>query len=255
MDQLINIRTPEHIELRYKLAGVGNRFLAFTLDSLLLIGVMTVLWVGVGVVNAWAPGLKSVQTIIVAVAVVISFVIYYGYFLIFETVWNGQTPGKRRLRIRVIRDDGRPINFYEALIRNLMRIVDSFPPFLYAVGSLSIFFSARAKRLGDYVAGTVVIREYAEEAPGFFPLTDAEAAPSSPLGVSLDVGKLSEAESELIGAFLRRRASLDLIRRGPMARRLADGLAQKLGVAPPVEAERFLEQVYEAYQMRNRFLS
>src|SRR5262249_27651903 len=156
MDQLLNIRTPEHVELRYKLAGIGNRFLAFALDSLILVSAVVVLCLGV--LGAWVflPDVKNLKMIVAAAAVRLFFILYYGYFLTFETIWNGQTPGKRKLHIRVIRDDGRPITFFEALIRNLMRIVDSFPPFLYAVGSLSIFFSAKAKRLGDYVAGTVV---------------------------------------------------------------------------------------------------
>src|SRR5689334_24958797 len=106
------------------------------------------LWEGFG---AWAIG----------AAILAAFAIYTGYFVVFETIWNGQTPGKRLFRLRVIREDGRPIRFYEAMMRNLLRTaIDSMPMVgvpLYSVGIVSIFLSSRSKRVGDYVAGTVVV--------------------------------------------------------------------------------------------------
>ena len=87
--------------------------------------------------------------------------IWSGYFALFEWAWRGQTPGKRWLKLRVIREDGRPVTFFEAATRNIVRVVDMFPslviPF-YSVGLVSVFVSGRDQRVGDFVAGTVVVR-------------------------------------------------------------------------------------------------
>ena len=89
------------------------------------------------------------------------FLIFAGYFILFEWLWNGQTPGKRWLKLRVIRDDGRPLTLWEAIARNLLRIADAAPGFVlpvYSVGLIVIFLSGRDQRLGDMFAGTVVVR-------------------------------------------------------------------------------------------------
>ena len=88
-----------------------------------------------------------------------AFLLYYGYFAAFEALWGGQTPGKRAVGLRVISVTGQPITTFDALLRNLLRIVDQMPG-IYAVGVLSIFFTARNQRLGDLVAGTVVVQEH-----------------------------------------------------------------------------------------------
>ena len=93
-----------------------------------------------------------------ALLVLAAFLVQFGYFAYFESVWNGQTPGKRYLRLRVIRRGGQAIGAYEAVTRNLLRIVDSIPG-IYAVGILCALLSSESKRLGDYVAGTVVVHE------------------------------------------------------------------------------------------------
>ncbi len=98
------------------------------------------------------------------------FLIFAGYFILFEWLWNGQTPGKRLLKLRVIREDGRPITLWEAMARNLLRIFDAIPGFVlpvYSIGLISIFLSRRDQRIGDMFAGTVVVRERTDEAPSF----------------------------------------------------------------------------------------
>ena len=91
-------------------------------------------------------------------SILLGFLLYYGYFAAFEALWGGQTPGKRAVGLRVISVTGQPITTFDALLRNLLRIVDQMPG-IYAVGVLSIFFTSRNQRLGDLVAGTVVVQE------------------------------------------------------------------------------------------------
>src|SRR5205809_1028494 len=109
-----------------------------------------------------------------AVLIIVVFLIINGYFAIFEWLWSGQTPGKRWLKLRVIREDGRPISFFEAMIRNLIRVIDFMVPPFYSVGLVSVFSTARDQRVGDLVAGTVVVRERESEAPAF---TEVFASP------------------------------------------------------------------------------
>src|SRR5258707_2968879 len=92
---------------------------------------------------------------------------FSAYFAFFEWIWSGQTPGKRWLKLRVIREDGRPITFFEAAVRNLLRSFDMMPAPFYSIGLISVFSSTRDQRVGDMVAGTVVVREREAEAPAF----------------------------------------------------------------------------------------
>src|SRR5262245_3599817 len=128
LDDELLIETPERVELHYVLANIGNRFLAAALDhifqALLIIALSLIFWGA----NFWsfAIGLGNWVGALVVIGV---FLIYWGYFALFETFWNGQTPGKRIMKLRVVREDGRPIRFFEAFVRNLLRLaIDFMPP-------------------------------------------------------------------------------------------------------------------------------
>ena len=99
--------------------------------------------------------------------IIILFLIVSGYFAFFEWVWSGQTPNKRWLKLRVIREDGRPVTFWEAIVRNLLRTFDMMPAPFYSIGLISVFVSGIDQRVGDLIAGTVVVREREAEAPAF----------------------------------------------------------------------------------------
>ncbi len=168
-DETLVIETPEHVELQFALATIGNRFLACAVDHVIQVGSSVIVYV---IARSLSPGLRSAEGAVfsaereislwvVAGTIIASFLIFFGYFIFFETVWSGQTPGKRWLKLRVIQEDGRPINFFAALARNLIRFADMIVPPFYSVGIVSVFASARAKRLGDYVANTVVVKERA----------------------------------------------------------------------------------------------
>src|ERR1700744_1989414 len=168
-DQL-NIETPEQVELRFPIAGIGSRFLALMTDSLLQGAAIFGLVVGfVLMVRALprgtgGPPSPTAGKWIVAGIFLFYFLLYWGYYSLFEAFWNGQTPGKRLLKIRVIKDSGRQITLFEALARNLLRVVDMLPSF-YLVGVITMLCNREQKRLGDLVAGTIVVHERSDEQP------------------------------------------------------------------------------------------
>src|SRR5207237_3913500 len=164
---------------------------------------------------------------VIAFLVVIQFIIINGYFAIFEWAWRGQTPGKLIMKLRVIREDGRPISFYEAMVRNLLRVIDFMVPPFYSIGLISVFATDRDQRVGDLVAGTVVVREREAEAPAFAevfasPVSDAALRRTfAPVLFTADLSSLTEQEITVVENFLRRRWDLRDYPRQWMAWRVA----------------------------------
>ena len=219
----LTIETPEQIPLEFPLAGIGSRFLAIALDMLLqAFGFLLLVFIAELLLPTIALLTSRAWTWTGAILILVGFVLYSGYYALFEIFWNGQTPGKRLVRLRVIGDSGRSITVYEALMRNLLRIVDQFPG-LYVVGIISVFLTARNKRLGDIVAGTVVVHEKAlQEVQPDFTAGTADAAPSAGLQISGD-------ELELIERFLQRRYDLNPEVRRQSAEQIAARLRARLG--------------------------
>ena len=238
----LTIETPEQTVLEFEVAGIGSRFLALAFDTLLqiLVGIgllMILVVAGVAMPSAAGGGIWFL-----AIFVLAFFALYFGYFAIFEVLWNGQTPGKKKEGLRVIKDSGRPITPAEAVGRNLMRIVDQLPA-LYAVGICSVLLSRQNKRLGDFVAGTIVVHEKS--------LMDAkpiwESAPAAQPGLATTLGsqRLSAEEFALVEAYLNRRSSLPSDVRFTMADRIATQIRPKLSLSSGelLYAEKLLEAV------------
>lgn len=211
-DKLI-IDTPEQIPLEFTLAGVGSRALAAMLDWLImflaLIVLLTLGGVAIGVFGSFS---SAGPFWMVAILILSFFLLQWGYFAISEIVMKGQTFGKRVLNLRVIKESGAPITAYEAIGRNLLRVVDGFPLFfpftLYGVAVVTAMLNKQNKRLGDMVAGTVVVHERPlTELQPVWALTSSiegtEPAPSP-----YNSSRLSVDELQLIEAFLRRRYEL-----------------------------------------------
>jgi uncharacterized RDD family membrane protein YckC len=243
--ETLTIETPEHVELHFALASVGNRFLACAIDHVLqVLAILLVVFVA-SVAGGWARSLSGRISAsmaegglwVFALATLAVFVLFFGYFTIFETLWNGQTPGKRWLRLRVIQEDGRPITFFAALSRNLIRGADMMPtvilPF-YSIGIISVFASGRSQRIGDLIAGTVVIKERSSEAPSFEEVLESEIIDSAmrriapPVDFTGDVRAVSGVELEVVEAFLRRRTEIPDHPRQWLAWRIAAPLMEKL---------------------------
>lgn len=150
----ITVITPANIEVEYKLAGVGARIAALIIDSLLQL-TATALFGGILFSINRHTGYMARYSTILAIFLVISFLIYFGYFIVCEMIMNGQTIGKRMFGLRVIRDNGQPIEFAQSLLRGIIR---STLDMMY-VGLFVILFSKKHKRLGDMAAGTIVVIE------------------------------------------------------------------------------------------------
>lgn len=158
-----------------------------------------------------------------AVLVLLAFLVYWFYFAIFEILWNGQTPGKRHVGIRVIKDSGRSLTSVETLGRNLMRAVDQLPGF-YGVAVISASISSQGKRLGDFVAGSIVVHERSLKEVQAVWRRPAVSAFSSPIGGN----RLSPEDIALIETFLARRADLPYDVRQRMGHDILHRLSPKL---------------------------
>src|SRR3989454_1543109 len=236
-EDILIIETPERVPLHFALASIGNRFLACAIDhalQVLTIIVMVIAFTLMANYSSLGEQLSNAPKWVKALLIVIVFLIVSGYFAFFEWIWNGQTPGKRWLKLRVIREDGRPITFWEAAVRNLLRTFDMMPAPFYSIGLISVFISSSDQRVGDMVAGTVVVREREAEAPAFSqvfasPVSDPALRRSfQPVGFRADLTNLTEAEIEVVETFLRRRWDLADGPRQWMGRRGAMPVIYKL---------------------------
>lgn len=260
MGDHLSIETPEQISLDLPLAGIGSRFLAVALDTLVQIIVALTVFLAWLVVSLLLGSYTSTnsQTMWATVLIVVSvFLLQYGYFALFEAIWRGQTPGKRYTHLRVVKSNGQPIGAYESVARNLIRIVDSFPG-IYVVGILSALLSSQSKRLGDYVAGTVVIREPPVERPGegsSQTRTSESPGEKSASVLSPYAAGLSDEEFQLIEAFLMRRTQLAPDVRDNLARQIASRISTRLEI--PTEDQRrpedLLENLASGYRAQVRF--
>jgi uncharacterized RDD family membrane protein YckC len=248
-DNLI-IDTPEQTSLEFPLAGIGSRFLAMAADTAIQIAAGAIIVIATLLI---IPGVKlfglGASQWVLALVIIAIFLLNSAYFAFFEAVWNGQTPGKRYAQLRVMKDDGRPISAYDAIGRNLLRIVDSLPGF-YGVGVLSIFLSKQSKRLGDYVAGTVVVRETALD--GARPFAEMQVDQSLP---AFDTTNITIDELRLIETFIQRRDSLDPEVRTSMALQIASRIGEKLQVKVYgwPRTENFLEAVLQQCRSTGQF--
>jgi uncharacterized RDD family membrane protein YckC len=232
------VLTPERVALQYDIAGLGSRAAALFVDGalqglallLLLIAFVTLFApprrMGPPVDAAGQP--NATLWILLAIVFFVVFLVVTGYFIFFEIVWNGQTPGKRLLGIRVIRENGYPLRPRDAVVRHVVGLVDGLLTG-YTVGPLVMLLNERAKRVGDFAAGTIVVRENA--ARTLATLADWPAAAGSPALVEGHVAAaLAAGDATLVRDFLVRRDTLDAAARRRLAARLAAALSRRYGL-------------------------
>ena len=260
-DQL-SIETPELVGIELPLAGIGSRCVALLVDSVVQGFTLAALVVLILLLVAALPRVSSTQHAArlgdpakwaIAVVILIPFLLQWGYFTLFEAFWHGQTPGKRLLHLRVIQQSGRPIGLFESMGRNLIRIIDMVPGF-YLIGALCIFTTRRQQRLGDMVAGTLVVHSVPAEAPmlpaGTRTFTAAaferplQPVASKTLDLPADaVARLSRMDLQLIENFLVRRLDLPLDVGASLAEKLSHKMAEKMKLPIPsgISNQTFLE--------------
>src|SRR5215216_151127 len=266
-EDVLIIETPERVPLHFALASIGNRFIACAIDhaiQALGVGLIAIAAAVLASFSILEQSFSSAPKWVYAVMVLLLFLIFAGYFAFFEWIWSGQTPGKRWLKLRVIREDGRPITFWEASVRNLLRSFDMMPVPFYSIGLISVFSTNRDQRVGDMVAGTVVVREREAEAPAFSqvfaaPVSDPALRRSfKPVDFQASLSSLTESEIQVVETFLRRRWDLSDVPRQWMAWRVSLPILYKLRPTYNVDTftyEGFLEELLHRYLQEHRFRS
>jgi len=246
------LETPESVELDFTLAGIGNRVYAAVIDWIVLgfILIIVLLLGGIGFYVSSELGLplEQIDTWIFAIQLFIIFATYVGYFVFFETLWQGKTPGKRWVKIRVIQDNGQPIQLPQATLRSLLRPIDD----TLFLGGFFIIFGKQEKRIGDWVAGTLVIQEEEESLEkADFSLSKQAENLANKLETEADLSQLSPDDFAQIREYLRRRKTMLYRARIELARKLAyqvKDIIRLEEVPEKVSATTFLEAVYLAYQ-------
>jgi uncharacterized RDD family membrane protein YckC len=213
VERSLDVRTPESIAISYELAGLGSRFLAVFIDfaiQIVLLILATTIFAAIGSTHK-GPRIVP-QPWIYAFYIFLTFLNFFGYFIIFEWLWRGQTPGKKAIGIRVVRDGGFPVDFLTVTIRNVIRAIE-FGLGFYLVSAISTLVSKENKRLGDFAAGTIVVREGKRAARGYrLQVIDA---------------RLDHDERALIERYIERRAMLGTSARNRIATELAQRLRAK----------------------------
>ncbi|HVX61441.1 MAG TPA: RDD family protein [Pirellulales bacterium] len=228
LDTRIEIVTPENIAFQYQVAGPFRRLPAYLID--LLLRIVVIVLAGIGLMIAFGTiGMGGVGAGMAAVA---WFVFDWFYGGLFEAYWNGQTPGKRLMRIRVVSDEGQPINGAQAVLRNFLRSVDAMPPLLifptYLLGLLSTAMNDRFQRLGDLAAGTMVIVEEPQRHYGVARVNEPEAirlAAELPAKIAI-----SRSLARALSSYVQRRQAFPWRRRAEIAMHVAEPLRVKYGL-------------------------
>jgi uncharacterized RDD family membrane protein YckC len=243
----IKIITPEYIELEYDLAGLGSRFVAVAIDTLIQGGVIAVLFLALilGSPGVMSSGVESLfKSVFSAIITVLMFIVLFGYFIFFEVLWSGQTPGKKIAQIQVLRDNGEPVKFVDVLLRNLFRMID-FLPWYYIMGIALMLVNKQRKRLGDIIAKTIVVRLKSDLAPTVLPDLKIRT------DLHIDVAKINEEEYSLIRSFIIRRDELKPQARAALAEKISLPLMKKLEVDPAgADFEELLEVIAVQYRER-----
>ena len=252
-ERLYTVETPEQIELLYDVAGIGSRFLAALIDHVLIGLILGVLFVLVAVV-ADQVDLGMDPFLVAGLFSIAIYLFLCAYYIFFETIWNGQTPGKRLVGVRTVRTGGRPVGFLGSTIRNVIRFAD-FLPVLYGIGVIVMFLDSRSRRLGDLAAGTLAVKERRLVTLEMLGRPVAEepvvVVPARELTIP-NLAALNAPDWDIVVAYLRRRDSLAPEVRGRLARLLVDGLEARLGYQIQGDGDTFLTRLVAEHQLLSR---
>ncbi len=246
IDSHIRVVTPENIGFEYRVASPFERLVAFLIDALIMILVIGV----VCILSVLLFGYFGAEGMGMGVALVTYFLISWFYGGVFETFWNGQTPGKRSLGLRVLQTDGSPINAGQAVLRNFLRFVDSQPFYTYLVGLASTAMTRRYQRLGDLACGTMVVAEDRSRATRFNEINDVLLGPVENL---LPPGALpSRALAKAISQYVDRRRYFGPARRAEIARHVGEVFVKQHNLPPGIDHDALLCVLYRRAFLTNR---
>ena len=255
----INLQTPESVELEFTLAGIGNRAFALIIDYIIISLTALLTW-GVSYYFAYQidPGFifgsnpDLLAQWIIAIQSLVAFAIYAGYFVILETLWQGQTLGKKWTKIRVIRDNGKPERLPQAILRALLRPVDD----ILFIGVFFIVFSQKEKRIGDLVAGTLVVQDEQASKSANFDISPEAQDLAVQLRIESEITNLLPEDFATIRDFLQRRQNIMLEYQHQLSRKLAEQVKEIIlleKVPENYSNSQFLEAIYLAYQQNNDY--
>lgn len=252
-ESLYAVETPEQIDVAYDVAGIGSRFLAALIDHVLIAIILSLSCVGLSLVASRLDlGLDA--GIILGLFGLGIYLSLCAYYIFFEMVWNGQTPGKRAIGLRMVRVGGRPIGFVGSAVRNFIRLAD-FLPVLYGLGVIVMFIDKRSRRLGDLAAGCMAVRERQAITLDSLATPVAAERPAVPTAERITIPNLHVLRREdydIVQEYLRRRTSLSFEARQRLSGQLIEGLQQRLGYPIQGDADTFLWMVAAEYQALER---
>ena len=249
-----HFETPEQIDVSYVVAGLGSRGLAAMIDAIIVSIAMAIITIpgSIGLttlIRLILHGLAhrelgdNLLPLIIASMSLLGLALVGCYFVFFEAFWHGQTPGKRWIGLRVIREGGRPLNFSASMIRNVIRLID-FLPFYYMIGVIVMFIDRKSRRLGDFAAHTIVVKEQKsvkldtlDASTRVLPnSTQSVGDPNRP--AIRNSRHLTSEDRRLLREFLHRRDKLSKESADRIGTKLAQSFALKtaydLGTEPPV---------------------
>lgn len=260
MDRFFNhikIRTPESVELEFTLAGIGNRALALLIDYTVLGAAIAIIVLLASLIAEQLTDLATllggetdaIELWLAAILLLVLFTVFVSYFVIFEMIWQGQSPGKRFAKIRVIQENGRPPGLFQATLRSLLRPVDD----ILFLGFFFIIFTKREKRLGDWLAGTLVVQNEQSASDKALQTSPAATQIANQLSDLADLSQLTTDDFLVIRAYLTRRTQLNKNAKSQISLQLARQAKQiiQLETLPAdMSPDVFLEAVYVAYQQQ-----
>ncbi len=254
MDKLVQFETPENITVTYRLAGPGRRFMAVLFDYFIISAAVILLFAaGLIALTVFAPQVGDMViywALILTIMILVPAFFSLAYFVYYEWRRNGQTPGASLMNIRVVMDHGFSLTLSAVIIRTLFRIIDQFP-LLWIVPVLS----EKWQRVGDMVAGTLVVREDETAQDALRTRLMARDPGEAVFRFNpAQVNGLDELDAQAIEVFLSRRQGIHPEHRAQLAERLTDAIIQRAGFVEPVETgqrEQFLEDLLAALARRD----
>jgi uncharacterized RDD family membrane protein YckC len=237
IDTVLEIDTPEHLAFRTRIGGPARRMFAWFIDLL----VRGVIFLGFAIIVSIVFGSAQLSGVGIGLVFLALFVVDWGYFFVCELLTGGRSPGKMATKLRVVRTNGLPITWRESFLRNLVRAADLalFPPFFLTIGPVVMAFDSKFRRLGDLVAGTIVV---VEEATAVASKSAIEASPELveelPASLPLDRGDL-----EALELFVNRE-HMSEARREELADIVAPIYAKRLSFPRPRDSTRFLASLW-----------